>query len=111
MHVRGIVRDSPAFDPLPQALLKERVLEVLAPQRAERNSSLAKTPVQIQHTNQAGPVGNCENWTPMRKQSSPQVTAVLPHRFGHHECSIGMDALEDIHAHALAIDEAMLQGW
>ena len=75
MNVRGVVDNNLVFDPLPKTFLEQGVLEVLAPQRAERNASLAQAAIQIQHANQAGPlsgpVGNSENRTAMREQSSP----------------------------------------
>jgi hypothetical protein len=45
----------------------------------------------------------------MGNQSGPQMTAVLPNRFGDHKRSIGMNPFENIHSHALAGDETVFQ--
>ena len=45
----------------------------------------------------------------MMLQPGEYVVAVLPDRFGDNDRSIRMDLHKNIHAHALVIDEAMLQ--
>ena len=45
----------------------------------------------------------------MRLQSGHHMRAVLPDRLGHDDRRIGIDLLKDLHAHALRVNEAMLQ--
>ena len=45
----------------------------------------------------------------MGLQPRQQVAAVLPHRFGHHQRGFRMNALEYVHAHALAVNESVLE--
>ena len=45
----------------------------------------------------------------MAHQAGQNMIAVLPYRFGDHDRRIRGDVREDIHAHALVIDEAVLE--
>jgi hypothetical protein len=45
----------------------------------------------------------------MMLQSGENVVAVLPYGFGDNDRRVGMDLHENIHAHALVIDEAVFQ--
>ena len=115
MYVRFIMNDNLVLDSLPQAVLKKLPLKPLLHSVLNGTLALGRHRFRFQHAHQTGPlaglVGYGENRATMGEKLGQHVRAVLPYRFGYHKWGIGRDALEDIHAHALAVDEAMLQSW
>ena len=47
----------------------------------------------------------------MTTQASEDVVAVLPDRLGDDQRRVGIDALEHVHAHALAVNEPVLESF
>jgi hypothetical protein len=47
----------------------------------------------------------------MGEQSGEYMGAVLPNCLSHYDGRIGMNVLEDLHPHALRVNEAVLQNW
>ena len=110
-HVREIMRDSSLPDPFAQTGEEIVVLEVFAPQGVERNSRLDERAIEIEQAHQAGPLAgpirDGEDGSAMAAHAGEYVMRVLPCGGGEDETGFGIDAGEDIHAHALAGDEAV----
>jgi hypothetical protein len=107
------VLDLAFSDPLANAVQEEIVLKIDAPDRAVSHPHLGEAAVQVEHTDQAGPfaapVGDRQDWSAVVPQPGQHVVAVLPDRFRHDQGGFGVDALEDVHSHALAPDKPVLQ--
>ncbi len=114
MNVVVVVSDAVVAQPFAQAFLEKLFVEILAPQGAEADAGLVQAAVQVEHTDQARPlarpVGHCEDGSAMAEQSGEHMIAVLPHGLGNHQGRLGMDMGENVHAHALVVDEAVAQG-
>ncbi len=111
-HVAGVVIDLALANPLADAAPEELVGEVFAPDGAVFDAGLGQRAVEVEHAHQAGPlpapVGDGEDRATMVAQTGQHMMAVLPHRFGDDQTSVGINVLEDLHAHALTGDEAVL---
>ena len=113
MNVGEVVVDFSLANPLAEAVEEEGVVEVLGPDGAELDSRLAQTAVEVEHSDQAGPlatpVGDSEDGAAMADQAGENVMAVLPDGLDDDERGGGVDGGEDIHSHALVEDEAVLE--
>src|ERR1700733_1355470 len=101
------------LQPLPQPAAEKWILEVLTPECAESHAALVQAAIQVQHAYQPrplpGPVSDRKNRSAMMLEAGEHVVAVLPYRFRNNNRGFGMDLRENIHAHPLVIDEAVLQ--
>ncbi len=109
-----VVGEAAGLEPLAEALSKEGVREILAPEGAVGDAGLGQGAVEIQHADQAGPgaapIGDGEDGAAMGVKPGQDVMAVLPDGFGHDQRGAGIEFAEDFHAHLLGIDEAVLFG-
>ena len=100
-------------NPLAEAVEEEGIVEVLGPDGAELDARLAQTAVEVEHSDQAGPlatpVGDGEDGPAMAEQAGEDVMAILPDGLDDDERGGGVDGGEDIHSHALVEDEAVLE--
>ncbi len=107
-----IMFDRAGAEPLAQAVFEEGVAEVLAPKRGVIHASLGEGSVEVQKTDEAGPlaapVRHGEDGAAMRGQSSENVVRILPHSLRDDEGRVRIDVAEDLDAHLLRVDEAML---
>jgi hypothetical protein len=73
LDVPPILRDAMFFQPLTQSFHKEIIVKILTPERRERHSRLPETAIEIQYSNQSGPlprpICDGENWTAMLIQA------------------------------------------
>ena len=101
----------PAFEPAPQAVVEEAIVEIVAPERAVLHAGLGQRAVQVQHADQSGPlaapVGDRQDRPPMGEQPGQDVMAVLPDGLDHDQRRIGGNLPEDFHAVPLAVDESV----
>lgn len=114
LNVCSGVLDLTGLDPLLQILLEGAVFtEVLTPEGGVFHASLGQRAVQVQHTNEArpsaAPVGDGEDRTLVGDQTVQQVVRILPNGFRDDDRGFAIDFRKDIHALALAGDEAVLE--
>ena len=106
-----IVVDLALANPLAEAVDEEGIGEVLAPKCGELYARLAQAAVEVEHSDQAGPlatpVGDGEDGAAMGDEAGEDMVAVLPDGLYDDEGRCGVDGGEDVHAHALAADEAV----
>lgn len=110
-HVALIMFDRAGRQPLAQAFLEEGVGEVLAPERGVVHASLGEGSVEVQKSDETGPlaapVRHRENGTAMGGQTGKNMMRILPHSLGNDERRIWINATKDLDAHFLRVDEAM----
>ena len=108
---RRVVLDRARLDPARDRVVGEGVGQVLAPDRAVGAAHLRQRRVDVEHPDEArplaAPVGDGQDRPAMAAQPGEDVMAVLPDRLGDDERRVAVDAREDVHAHALAGDEAV----
>jgi len=100
-----VVLDLAGFEPALESREREFVGEVFTPQGGEFHAGFGERCVEIEHTDQAGPlsapVGESEDRTLMRNKTGQNMVAILPDGLDHHERRIRGNAGEDLHAVAL----------
>jgi hypothetical protein len=108
-----VVVDLALANPLAEAVEEEGIVEVLGPDGAELDARLAQAAVEVEHSDQAGPlstpVGDGEDGAAMADEACEDVVAVLPDGLDDDEGGVGVDGGEDIHTHALVEDKAVLE--
>ena len=111
-NVRGVVRDAPGLEPLPEFRAENVVRELLAPQRRVAHARLRQRAVEIQHPDQPrplpAPIRHRENRPAMGRQPREQMMRILPHRLGHDQRRIRRDVAKHLDPHPLPIDETVL---
>ena len=104
-------RSSPVSSQSRRPLARPVVGEVLAPQHGVAHAGLGQARGEVEQADQPGPlaapVGHDQDRAAVGAQPGQHVVAVLPHRLGDDERRVGRDALEDLDARALAVDEAV----
>ena len=114
VNVCDLVFDFASIEPLLELLLEALVgAEVFAPKSGVFHAGFGQRAVEIEHTDEArpcaAPVGHGEDGAFVRDEAVQQVVRILPDGFGNNEGCLAVDRREDIHALALARDEAVLQ--
>ena len=88
--------------------------EFLAPDRAVANAGLGERTVEVQQPHQprplAAPVGQGEDRPAMPREAGKHVAGVLPDRLGDDERRLGIDAMKDLDAARLTVNESVSLG-
>src|SRR5262249_40244871 len=112
-HMTHVVCDGAFPQPLAHPLQKEFILEILAPNGVVGDTHLGQGSIEIQHSNQSGPlptpIGDGQNWTAMISQPREDMITILPDRYSHNQWRLWGDGFEHIHAHPLIPNKSMFQ--
>ncbi len=112
--MREVMGDTSLVDPFSKARNEIFVIEVFAPESAEFNPGLDEGAIEIEKTDQAGPlaapVRDGQDGASMAAHAWQHVMAVLPGGRSEDKIRFRIDTGENIHSHPLAGDEAVPDG-